>query len=318
MSSVPPPAPNEIIVEERIETAAEFLAALRPSDARWKPDPGEWVYRGHADSDWLLVPSQNRRSSLARYFGTTYRASDKEENPIRRRYCQPDPADVGTLMAEFVYALEKAGHVVPNASRLTEDIAENVSRGRPDVNTQEVVALAQHHGLPTYLLDWTRHSNVAAYFAASETVHLPGELAGDIEVWALKHWVGHGAAIAHIKGDEVRLWRSTPPLWGNPNMHAQGGLFTWVEHNATKGGPVYPHDKVVLTMSKTTMWARLPVMRRLKLPQSEVGALLHLLSHERVTGASLFPGVDGVVQEVRDRMHFGDELRARLRLPRRG
>jgi hypothetical protein len=43
-----------------------------------------------------------------------------------------------------------------------------------------------------------------------------------------------------------------------------------------------------------------PSLHRLLLPNSEAPKLLRLLSYEGITGASMFPGADGVVQEMRE------------------
>lgn len=289
-------ADDAIVRHHPFETAADFLAALRPGHPLWGDDPGTWVFRGHADSRWLLLPSENRRASLAPYFGTKYRGVDP--------YCTPDPADLGALAVRFVHALNRAGYPVPGVGRFTiEEIAEKVKAGRPSAHVHELIALAQHHGLPTYMLDWSRHSNVAAYFAASETVHLPGELTGEIEVWALNsevgaEWLSHGS----IGGDRVRLHLSAPPRVGNANLHAQSGLFTYGIYPAAAG--LRTADEMARAMALVNK-VPFPVMHRLRLPQSQAGAVLRLLSFEPVTGGTLFPGVGGVVRDVRDRARFG-------------
>ena len=287
---------DDAIAEHPFASAEEFLAALRPGNALWKADPGAWVFRGHADANWLLVPSQNRRASLAAYFGTKYRGEDP--------YCVPDPADLGALMEKFVYALDRAGHVIPGKGIFTiEKIAEKVRSGQPDADTHEVVALAQHHELPTYMLDWTRHSNFAAYFAASETAKLPGDLTGKIEVWALQSKIVDGMTRSRSRIGEtpVRLLFSTPPRGGNPNLHARKAASSRTPRPLPgKDGPIFSADQVVRAMAEGSGFSG-AVMRRMTLAQSEAGQVLHLLSHEPVTGASLFPGVAGVVRDVRDR-----------------
>lgn len=287
---------DDAIVEHHLDTAEDFLAALRPGSAFWKGDPGPWVFRGHADSNWLLVPSENRRASLAPYFGLKYQGEGA--------YCLPEAADLGAVMVEFVHALDRAGYHVPGVGRFTiEEIAEKVKSGRPDAHTHELVALAQHQGLPTYMLDWTQHGTTAAYFAASDTAHVKGDETGDIEVWALNTSIAPDrsqSTYGFLHGYAASFHVSSPLRAGNTNLQAQGGVFTFTTHlNVT--GELQPIDAIVRAMGEENpRWVR-PVMHRFRLPLREAGRVLWLLAFEPVSAGTLFPGLGGVVRDVRDR-----------------
>lgn len=291
---------DDAIAEHRFDNPEDLLAALRPGNTLWKPDPGSWAFRGHADSNWLLIPSGNRRSALKRYFATKYSRDDSV-------YVLPEAADLGALLEQFVLALDRAGHPVPGVGRFNKaEIVAKVIGGRSDAHTHELVALAQHYGLPTYMLDWTRHATVAAYFAASDTADIAGDGKGEIEVWALNTSVV--TARTHnpyglIDGIPIGLDVSSPLRSGNPNLHAQGGVFTYTSYQHESIG-LRPADEVVRATAERNPWWARPVMHRFRLPQRQAGRLLWLLAFEPVTGGALFPGLGGVVRDVRDAFRY--------------
>jgi hypothetical protein len=92
-----------------------------------------WLFRGHADKAWELQPN------IGRPYKRTPTGSP-------RHYTSAD---------EFA---------------MFRDFAMEVRRRFDDGPSTdfELLALAQHYGLPTRLLDWTQNLHVAAYFACED------------------------------------------------------------------------------------------------------------------------------------------------------
>jgi hypothetical protein len=115
-----------------IDSLADLIAKVTPAS----PDPetgrrrDSGVYRGAADAGWPLLTSLDTLGGVRPPHGK----ADLEEHILRNfiRYSRPFFA------------------VSP-------------------VNEWEVLIAAQHHGLPTRLLDWTYSPMVAAHFATVET-----------------------------------------------------------------------------------------------------------------------------------------------------
>jgi hypothetical protein len=131
------------ITEVIVTNLSDFLAKVTPV----APDPmtgrrrDTGVYRGAANAAWPLFTSLDTLGGVS----PPHAKADLEEHILRNfiRYSRPYFAT-------------------------------------PPVNDWEVLVAAQHHGLPTRLLDWTYSPLVAAHFATVE-----GQPGADRAIWRL-------------------------------------------------------------------------------------------------------------------------------------
>lgn len=289
-------APSVIDIVPAFSKAEDLVAALRPASAFWAPDPKKWIFRGQAQSSWKLLSSVNRRRSLRGFL------TDVAQLPGDDIYCVPTSGHVLTLLRDFAVALDAGGREVPGDPKVKTVLEGNFSVGSEDELFEPLAALGQHHGLPTRLLDWTRVGTYAAYFAAADPTGI-GSSDGDLVVWALNRTIT--GRIGTIGQSFVTVRLVAPPRSGNANLHSQGGVFTLAglpAHDRVAANPVdlLPVDDIVQAAAERNTDITEPMMRRLSLPRTEATALLRWLSIEGVTGAALFPGLDGVVRQVRD------------------
>ena len=295
-----------VIDELRFDSAEEFLAALSPAHPRWHPDPLTWIFRGHAESSWQL-------------FAKAYRVAQRPYAPFGVD-CHLDKgeqewsvyADAEEEMLErFSRALDRAGLSTPTrALEVRRAADERTSSADTHPSAIPLLALAQHFGLPTKLLDWSRQSRFAAYFATADAATSPKESV-DLAVWALR--TDFIKSISNRPVDSAELTIQTAPASSNPNLHAQQGLFTRTQGENAHRFPVDEFVKLAADAAQSWTlepWQHAagrnpnavgrPIMRCLRLPQREAPKLLRLLAYEGVTGSTMFPGYEGVVRAMKE------------------
>jgi hypothetical protein len=269
-----------VIKELRCSSAREFLGLLHPTQQFWGTHPRRWIFRGHSNADWKLLPTAFREESWADFPEFLGVAPTEERRTKNER----------VLLYDFGEALDRVGLTLPcTLGELQELMEFSNDESLWLITHSDLAALAQHHRLPTRLLDFTAHSYIAAYFAALDS----GDGASELCVWAFDE------IFAHNYAPTPEVWISVirAPRSSNPNLHAQSGMFVaWI-------GPkeITPLDEMVrAAFDHRSVPDGEPLVRKVTLPRTEANELLGLLVLERITGATMFPGVDGVVRAMKE------------------
>ena len=256
----------------KIKNVEHFIQLIRPLSGcnSW----GEiWIYRGQpkAKAKWPIIPKAGRRE----YFGPALEENSGWKQLDDGRFVPPLDIDVFSEWKKRAVAFKS-------------DIPKD---------EWECLALAQHYGLPTRLLDWSRNPLVALFFASWE---YPDE---DGAVYA---------SPAPCSPDPFKSFRETPfrilyePRPIDRRMLAQGGLFTY-EPEPTRALEPSANWKT-MNPEQQEIGSNLPEFFVPTDRKHEVIKDLELLGISRST---LFPDLEGLSWEFANRSKVTGNVRVK-------
>lgn len=167
------------------------------------------------------------------------------------------------------------------------DINNNKSLGA-------LLNLAQHHGYPTPLLDWTKSPFVAAFFAFESKPEK--KLSDHISIFMFEEveWTKKFGVFAPLRTPALNLSVLALPVHNNPRVMPQQSIIMYSN--------IDDLESYIKAWSHDTEHGHL---KAFSIPVSDRKKALKDLTLMGITRGSLFPGIDGTCQQLKAR-HFED------------
>ena len=299
-------------------SAEDLLANIRRSNGNWwEPccSVSSWVFRGIGDADrWKLIPSawreeQNGLQALIDRitkggfpFALDTQATAFEKKPELRRCCEWVSAEKEALFQFACTANELGFDVDPGSYQRNRSpiIIKAINQLFSEQSSSKIAVMAQHHGIPTRLLDWSCNPMVAAFFAVSPLCR--PSLSKRVCVWALdtRHLTFQGPDEKTFGPFQVLVNR--PPRSTNQFLHSQSGVLTEVANQSALTNYFLAHQswptlEYVIALAESER----PILVSYTLDSKHSDHLLTLLDREGINHAALMPTLDNVAKTVRDR-----------------
>jgi len=275
------------IIEEELSRVDELWDLLSPIGA-FSNKLKNPIFRGHANALWNLTPTVFRDDIILKF------------HRKRMEYLRTSQVIEFefSLLHGFLFGCDEQGILIPYDShdfRSSMDYSTAMARyadstaGWPHKEFHSILAMAQHHGIPTRLLDWSRSSLVAMYFAASQVLNSKVETEQRLAVWVLD---ADNTTLANIGLETV-----SPAGSVSENLAAQKGLFLLYKEPSS----TFYTDEFCPETEKSlidNLLANNAKVYKFTLPANTAGELLLRCMKFNVSATTLFPGVDGVAKGV--------------------
>ena len=272
---------NRLVHHEEASSWDEFIAWCN----RLNGLSGNWAFRGQSKAEWPLQPSLDR--------ATTVTSVNQRFMANYRRYEE-----------NLLFRFQQQAHRYVAHPPEKEDVLS-------------WLALMQHHGVPTRLLDWTKSAYIAAYFAFDAATE-------EAAIWAVDlDWLDQQCGLLLYMNGRVEIPSDLTAR--SQYVNELLGLTPYKQRREEKAAAPVPPMIVQVEPSKTDAWmsgqmgfflcktdyrklfdnllanmikdsrpsAELPPIRKLKIGGVLRGLFLKELQRFNISRATLFPDLDG-------------------------
>lgn len=281
---------------------------------------GEVAFRGQLDASWDLIPSAFRANAPIHIDDWT--ANESGISPIVQSHREH------RAVLEFVNLADSVGLEIPGDISMFRELEDRKGATHnsywrdtwPAAEMLETLAIAQHHGVVTRLLDFTFEPSVAALFAAkdawcwanSPSVPESAVAGARFAIWAIDlRFIRHARLVRDAS--LPRLKEILVPRADNRYLHAQHGLFLLDEgaSHSWQDGSSPSLERVIRSLvsrldNRVSFWTEavtremlLPVTTKFEAPVGIAANVLRLLRNQGITQAHLEPSYGGVVSAIK-------------------
>lgn len=181
---------------------------------------------------------------------------------------------------------------VPELENHINSISPHAYNCKDDNSLGALLNLAQHHGYPTPLLDWTKSPYVAAFFAFADSSSLEQDGYVTVFIFDNNRWSNLSSTFAPLRVPQYVLRTLELPVFGNPRVLPQQAV------------TMYSNAADIELVLRELGTIHGPFLSAVSIPVSDRDIAMRDLSLMGITWGSMFPGLDGVCRQLASR-HFG-------------